>query len=114
MASKILLKKSTTTSESPSTLDSGEIAINLADGKLFYKNTSNTIVGSKLIANIVGTSNQVTVSETGGTFTISLPSNISTTTGTFTSLFVDSIEIDTTGAQTNNILRFNRNKIYSC
>lgn len=80
MANKILLKKSSNSAEIPSSLDSGEIAINLADGKLFYKNTSNTIVGSKLIANIVGTANQVTVSETTGTFTISLPSNISVTT----------------------------------
>lgn len=83
MANKILLKKSSNSSEVPSTLDSGEIAINLADGKLFYKNTSNTIIGSKLIANIVGTANQVTVSETSGTFTISLPSNVSVTTRKF-------------------------------
>jgi len=40
---KILLKKSSTPSAVPSTLDYGELALNYADGKLFYKDTNNTI-----------------------------------------------------------------------
>jgi hypothetical protein len=39
----IKLKKSATANEVPSDLEPGEIAINYADGKLFYKNTTNQI-----------------------------------------------------------------------
>jgi hypothetical protein len=56
------------------------LALNYTDGKLFYKNNSNTIANAKLISNIVGTANEVTVSESSGTFTISLPDTISVTT----------------------------------
>ena len=43
--STIKLKKSSVPSNEPSTgdLEYGEIAINFADGKLFYKNSSNVI-----------------------------------------------------------------------
>lgn len=40
---KILLKKSGTPSAVPSSLDHGELAINYADGTLYYKNSSNVI-----------------------------------------------------------------------
>jgi hypothetical protein len=45
MASKIKLKKSSVPSKIPATgdLDYGELAINYADGKLYYKNASNVI-----------------------------------------------------------------------
>lgn len=45
MASKIKLKKSSVPSRAPTTedLDYGELAINYADGKLYYKNASNVI-----------------------------------------------------------------------
>lgn len=43
MPQVIRLKRSGTGSSSPSSLEHGEIAINYADGKLFYKNSSNTI-----------------------------------------------------------------------
>jgi hypothetical protein len=46
MANTITLKKSATPSQAPSTLADGEIAINYADGKLFYKNASNSIIRS--------------------------------------------------------------------
>jgi len=52
MANTVLIKRSGTSSVTPTTLESGEIAINYADGKLFYKNSSNSIVGAKLISNI--------------------------------------------------------------
>lgn len=42
---KVLLKKSSVVSNVPTTsdLDYGEVAINFADGKLYYKNSSNEI-----------------------------------------------------------------------
>jgi hypothetical protein len=45
MANKVLLKKSSTTAKVPlvTDLDYGEVAINYADGKLYYKTSSNTI-----------------------------------------------------------------------
>jgi hypothetical protein len=46
MANTITLKKSATPSQAPATLADGEIAINYADGKLFYKNASNSIIRS--------------------------------------------------------------------
>jgi hypothetical protein len=39
----IQLKYTTTSGNTPSSLESGELAINLADGKLFYKNASDQI-----------------------------------------------------------------------
>jgi hypothetical protein len=44
MANVIKIKNSGTTSQAPATLEYGEIAINYADGVLFYKDLSNTIV----------------------------------------------------------------------
>lgn len=44
MANTIKLKRSGTSSQVPSSLEHGEIAINYADGKIFYKNNSNQIV----------------------------------------------------------------------
>ena len=45
MANKVLLKKSSTAAKVPLTsdLDYGELALNYADGKLYYKTSSNTI-----------------------------------------------------------------------
>jgi hypothetical protein len=42
---KVLLKKSSVTSNAPGTgdLEYGEVAINYADGRLYYKNSSNEI-----------------------------------------------------------------------
>ncbi len=43
----LLLKRSDTASQSPDSLSLGELAINVADGKLFYKNaTANAIIRS--------------------------------------------------------------------
>ncbi|NBQ98367.1 MAG: hypothetical protein EBT26_01975 [Microbacteriaceae bacterium] len=45
MANKVILKKSSVVGKVPlaADLDYGEVAINYADGKLFYKKTDNTI-----------------------------------------------------------------------
>jgi hypothetical protein len=60
MANVIKLKNSGTANSAPTSLEVGELAINYADGKIFYKNSSNVIVqfgGS-------GGSGGVTVSDT--------------------------------------------------
>jgi hypothetical protein len=44
MANVIKIKRSATASATPNTLEFGELGLNYADGKLFYKNTSNSIV----------------------------------------------------------------------
>lgn len=44
MANVVKIKNSGTASSVPASLQHGEIAINYTDGKLFYKNGSNTIV----------------------------------------------------------------------
>lgn len=44
MANTIKLKNSGTASNVPSSLEYGELGLNYADGKLFYKNSSNNIV----------------------------------------------------------------------
>ena len=45
MANKIILKKSAVSGKAPlvADLDYGELAVNYADGKLYYKNSSNSI-----------------------------------------------------------------------
>jgi|LakMenE01Jun11ns_1017448.scaffolds.fasta_scaffold9923404_4 hypothetical protein len=44
MANVIKIKRSATASATPNTLEHGELGLNYADGKLFYKNLSNSIV----------------------------------------------------------------------
>lgn len=44
MANTILIKRSDTVAAVPSTLSYGELALNYADGKLFYKNAAGAIV----------------------------------------------------------------------
>lgn len=105
MSNTVLIKRSGTSSVTPTALESGEIAINYADGKLFYKNSSNTIVGAKLITNVVGTTNEIQVTESSGTFTLGLPSSVYVG-----SLFVDNIEIDTSGATPGYALAYNGTK----
>lgn len=105
MANTIKIKSSGVASNIPAALDNGELAINYADRKLFYRDNTNTIIGSKLITSVSGTTDQITVSESSGAFTISLPTNVKVTT-----LFVDNIEIDTTGALTNQALVYNGTK----
>lgn len=105
MANTIILKNSGTATSVPSTLVHGEIALNYADGKLFYKNSLNSIVAIKLVSNIIGTNNQIDVSESDGVFTLSLPSSVYVD-----SLFINNIEIDTSGATPNQVLKFDGTK----
>ena len=44
MPNTIRIKRSGTASATPSSLEFGELALNYADGKLYYKNSSNAIV----------------------------------------------------------------------
>jgi len=97
MSNIVKIKRSGSASQAPSSLEEGEIALNYADGKLFWKNVSNSIVGSKLVTGISGTANQVVVTESAGSFTVSLSNSVTiNSTLNTSSLFVDSIEIDTT------------------
>lgn len=44
MANVVKIKRSGTSTSAPTDLEYGELAINYADGLLFYKDSSNTIV----------------------------------------------------------------------
>ncbi len=57
MANTIKIKRSGTANTTPSSLDYGELAINYADGKLYYKNSSNVI--SEYVNATVSSSNKV-------------------------------------------------------
>jgi hypothetical protein len=57
MANTIKIKNSGTASNVPSSLEFGELGLNYADGKLYYKNASNNIV--QFSAPIVGASSYV-------------------------------------------------------
>lgn len=78
----IQLKKSATPSATPSSLANGELAINFADGKLFYKAANGTIVefSSGSAGNDFGTVNAngtLIVSDTNGdVFTLAPGDNI--------------------------------------
>jgi hypothetical protein len=56
MANVIKIKNSGTTTHAPASLEHGEIAINYADGILFYKDASNTIVSFN-ISEAIGNAN---------------------------------------------------------
>jgi hypothetical protein len=82
-------------------LDYGELALNYADGKLYFKNSSNTVqpLGisyTKVIANTTAKINQGYIANTGaGSFTITLPS--SPQTGNYV------IIVDDASFATNNL-----------
>lgn len=61
----IALKKSSTPSSVPSNLANGELALNFADGKLFYKNTTGHIVS------FVSGTNDFAVINANGTLLVS-------------------------------------------
>lgn len=83
MSNKIVLKKSSVALKVPTAadLDYGEVALNYADGKLYFKNSSNIIqpvsdVYTKVTANTTALINQGYLANTsGGTFTITLPAS---------------------------------------
>lgn len=57
MSNKIILKKSSVADKTPLTtdLDYGELALNYADGKLYYKNSNNTVQSFGDTTNVVNT-----------------------------------------------------------
>lgn len=84
MANKIILKKSAVGGKIPlsSDLDYGELAINYADGKLYYKNSANNVAsiggsGGGTIS-VIGRSGPIGVSATNNTLIVAARSgNIS-------------------------------------
>ena len=100
MANKVLLKKSSTVAKVPvvGDLDYGEIALNYADGKLYFKNSTNVVqpLGisyTKVIANTTAKINQGYIANTAaGSFTITLP--LSPQTGNYV-IIVDDASFDT-------------------
>jgi hypothetical protein len=54
MANIIKIKNSGISANTPDNLEFGELAINYADGKLFYKNSSNVVVELSSGASVSG------------------------------------------------------------
>jgi len=84
MANKVLLKKSSTAAKVPTTsdLDYGELALNYADGKLYYKNSSNVVQSFGSTSYTRVTSNTTAVAgkkyicdTTSAAFTLTLPAS---------------------------------------
>jgi hypothetical protein len=63
MANTIKIKRSATPTQAPTTLDHGELALNYADGKIFYKNSSNAIVEFTSAVSLAGTVYNTTVGD---------------------------------------------------
>jgi hypothetical protein len=63
MANTIKIKRSSTPTQAPTTLDHGELALNYADGKLFYKNSSNNVVEFTSSVNLAGTVYNATIGD---------------------------------------------------
>lgn len=87
MANKVLLKKSSVAAKIPLTsdLDYGELALNYADGKLYFKDSSNNIKNfgstsySRIISNTTAISGKGYIADTSaGSFTVTLPSSPAT------------------------------------
>lgn len=64
MANTIKIKNSGTASAVPSSLEHGELGLNYADGKIYFKNSSNVIVDYATIVTAGGSGASVIVSET--------------------------------------------------
>lgn len=69
MASKVLLKKSSVVAKAPlvTDLDYGELAINYADEKLYFKNAANQIKAFSVSSGSGGAGNIFTISDTAPT-----------------------------------------------
>lgn len=90
MANTILLKKNGTASAVPASLSFGELALNYADGKLYYKNADTTIKAintgggityTRYTSNVTATDKQGIIADTsGGQFTVTLPATPATGT----------------------------------
>lgn len=83
MPNTIRHKRNSTPGATPgaATLVTGELAINTADGKLFTKKENGAVVeigasGGGGITSVVGTADEIVVSTSGSTVTLSLPNNL--------------------------------------
>lgn len=129
MANKVLLKKSSVSAKVPLTtdLDYGELALNYADGKLYFKNASNviksftiddsvvTLAGTQTLTNKTLTSPTINGGALSGTFSGAITlsdttASTSTTTGALKiggglgvagSIYADQIRLTNNGAGTN-------------
>ena len=96
MAHTVLLKRSSTTSAVPTgvQLSAGELALNTADEKLFFKNSSGTVKSLSAMSDL--TSNLVTISTT----------QTITGTKTFGAMYAASLELQTVGGDEGGQLDF--------
>lgn len=130
MSNKVLLKKSSVTSKVPLTsdLDYGELALNYADGKLYFKNSSNviqsfisdlssyvTLTGTQTLTNKTLTSPIINSGALSGTFSGAIAlsdttASTSTSTGALTiggglgvagAIYADQIRLTNNGSGTN-------------
>jgi len=102
MASKILLKKSTTASQVPTTsdVDVGEVAVNTEDKRLFTKDNGGSVVELGTTPSSVAVTNNATV---GGTLGVTGNTTLSGTlgvTGTTTASTVNATDITVSGTLT--------------
>ena len=99
----IAIKKSSTPSAEPTNLANGELAINFADGKLFYKNVSGQIVSFTSGSNSFGTVNAngtlIVADTTGDILTLEAGNNITITADAIN----DKITISSTVSEANTI-----------
>ena len=99
----IAIKKSSTPSAEPTNLANGELAINFADGKLFYKNVSGQIVSFTSGSNSFGTVNAngtlIVADTTGDILTLEAGNNITITADAIN----DKITISSTGGGGSNV-----------
>jgi hypothetical protein len=104
MANTILvLKNSGSSGNTPSALANGELALNYADGKLYYRDATNTILfisgsgggGSNSFATINSNSSLIFATSNTDILSIRPGNNITITTNTFTK----TITINSTGGQ---------------
>ena len=65
MANTIKIKNSGTAAATPAALEHGELGLNYADGKLFYKNSSNAIVA-------FGSTSYITTNQQTSSYTLAL------------------------------------------
>lgn len=99
----IAIKKSSTPSAEPSVLANGELAINFADGKLFYKNATGQIVSFTSGSNSFGTVNAngtlIVADTVGDILTLEAGDNITITGDAIN----DKITISSTGGGGGNV-----------